>query len=507
MTITVKPWLEIDGNRVPCSAATLPTQPIVMDKFTVNWGRAGYYDQTRPARVSFKLWDATGQWAIDIRDSRALGKHVAFLWSHSVTVTMFRGVVAAASARLTKHTTDRGEPIWEITLTAVDPMATLGNVYPLPGVLAGGETMEQRKEWIKGLAEYGGLVVSDIDYRSDYARAKTAPVEVGKDSALAVLTDFYESMSKDSFTYDPEANSIRQCERHANAFTTSLASFDDSRGAVLITAGDVHMDGISRPGVALSACRLNVPDGIEIDATTDTDINRVESTWSDPLDEWKDKVAYREAVAVGQPRRVLNYETWLTDDWAIEQQLTSAWERARAEGRRPRHPSITFRPGTEFATERMARWWLRCWEDTRPAFINGDTAHAWLMQSATDWPPLVSPLGGTVTYTAEHGWVVNLEVQWMMDTTGVTPMVWSNLKQIKWRSESATVPWWWPLVGLQPPPPKQIGEHTPERDVYWGEPGAATTEGARQYRFDESVTWGDLKYLDNTTREIKDILT
>lgn len=507
MTITVKPWIEIDGRRIACRAEALDTAPVVMESYAIDWGRDGYYDSTDPARVTFTLWDATGQWAVAIRDSQALGKHVHIKWRGSVTVTQFAGVIAAATAKRTDRTTASGAHIWQVIITAVDPMATLGNVYPLPGILPGGETMEQRKEWIKGLAAYGGLVVSDIDYRSDYARAATAPVEVGKDSALSVLTNFYESMSKDAFTYDPEANTIRQCERHANAFTTSLASFDDSRGAVLITAGDVQMDGITRPGVALSGCRLNIPDGLEIDATTDTDINRVESTWSDPLDEWNDKIAFRESVAVGQPRRVLNYDTWMTSDWAIETQLTSAWERARAEGRRPRHPRITFRPGTEFATDRMARWWLRCWEDTRPAFINGDAAHAWLMQSATDWPPLVSPLGGTVTYHAEHGWSITLDVQWMNDTTSVTPMVWSNLKQIKWRTESPTVPWWWNLVGLPRPPSKQVGEHTPERDVYWGPPGESTTDGVRQYRFDESVTWGDLKYLDNTTREIKDILT
>lgn len=509
MSIVVRPWVEIDGRRVECRATALERAPVVMDTLTVNWGRSGYYEATTPARSTVTLWDATGTWARDIRDSHALGKHLYIKWQApgNVTVTLFRGVVANATARRTDHTNDAGLHYWEIILTSVDPVATLGNIYPLPGVLAGGETMEQRKEWLKGLAAYGGLVVDDIDYRSNYAQAATSPVEVGQDSVLDLLGDFYGSMSKDAFTYDPEANVIRQCERHANEFTTSLASFDDNRGAVLITAGDVIMDHITRPGVALSACRLGVDDRIEVEASTDTDINRVEAKWKDPLNDWADGVSFRDAVAVGQPRRVLAFDTWMTPDWAIEWSLLSAWNRTREEGRRPKHPRITYRPGVEFATERMARWWLRCWEDTRPAFINGDTAHAWLMQTASDWPPIVSPLGGRVSYSHTNGWVIALDVQWMKDETAVTPMVWRNLKQLKWRNESPSAPWWWRALGLPLPPDKRVGQHTPERDVYWGPPGQSSTEGTRQYRFDESVTWADLKHLDNTTREIKDILT
>lgn len=504
--ITVTPWVEIDGTRIPCSKNNIGTYPVVMDKLHIDWGRDGYYDATEPARVQMRIWDSTGAWAIRIRDSQALGLHVLVKWSApSGEVTMFRGVIASAEARCTKHHDTRGEDIWEITIIAVDPTATLGSVFPLPGVLAGGETMEQRKQWIMGLCSYGGMTISDLDYQSGYSTAKTKPVEVGKESALQVIRDFYDSMSKDAFTYDPESNAIRQCERHDGDFTTYLASFDDARGAVMIAASDTVIDGVARPGVALSACRLGLPDSLEITATTDTDINRVESTWADPLDEWKEKVAFRDSVANGQPRRLLSNETWMTSDWAIELQIDSAWDRARAEGRRPRHPAIRFRPGKTFATERLAKWWLKTWEDTRPAFINGDKAHSWLMQSATDWAPLVSPLGGRITYRADSGWEIVLNVQWMHDRTQVTPMTWANLQQIKWRSETASTPWWWSLVGLPQPPAKRVGEPTPERDIRWGKPGEGT--GSHEYRFDESVTWSDLKYLDNQTREIKDILT
>ncbi|MGP5928911.1 hypothetical protein [Corynebacterium glyciniphilum] len=503
--ITVSPTVELDGTRISCDPDALGRVPIIMSDLVVQWGREGYFDAADPARLTIRLWDSSAEWSARIRDSRAIGAPVTVRWTaESTTVTMFRGSVATAAAERLDRTDSVGRQVWEITLTVADPTAALGNVFPLPGVLPSTDTMETRKQWLMGLCNYGGLAVADIDYQSGYAPARCKPVEVGDDSALDLITQFYDGMSKDAWTYDPEANAIRQCERHDWEYHTYLASFDDSRGAVMIAATDTEIDFVTRPGVALSACELRVPDGITITASADTDINAVETKWADPNSgDWSERTLFKESVPVGTSKRLLSNETWMTTGWAIELQLNSAWDRARAEGRRPRHPNLNYRPGHQFATERMARWWLRCWEDTRPGFINGDAAHAWLMSGADDWMPLLSPLGGRVTYNGVTGWEFDLSVQWMHNRITVTPMTWGKLQQIQWTSTSDPVPWWWEIIGLPKPPPKQVGTPTPERDVYWGAPGG----DARQYRFDQSVTWEDLKYLDNTSREIKDVLT
>lgn len=460
--ITVKPWVELDGNAVSCKVDELGTRPIVMDGLTVRWGREGYFDEAEPSRCTVRLWDSSAEWAERIRDSRALGVELAVKWSTgSRTVTMFRGSVANAHADELDRTDDRGNTVWEVTLTASDPTAALGNVFPVPGTLSSSHTMEDRKAWLMGLAEYGGIRIADLEYQQGYRTARCKPVDVGKDSALDLLGEFYGSMSGDAFSYDPDTNRVVQAERMDWEFHTYLASFDDSRGAVMVTATDAEINGRTRPGVALSACTLGVPEGISIAASTDTDINAVESTWSDPLDEWKDKVAFRESVQPGSPRRMFKNETWMTTDWAIELQLDSAWDRARAEGRRPRHPNLYYRPGSQFATERLARWWLQPWEDARPAFINGDAAHSWLMSGAAGWPPLLSPLGGTIRYDGDTGWELDLTPQWMRNRISVTPMTWGKLQQIKWSSQSEDVPWWWGIIGLPKPPPKQVGTPTP----------------------------------------------
>lgn len=499
----VEPTVTLDGTRITCDADRLGIVPIVMSDLQVVWGRSGYYDRTDPTRLTLRLWDSGAEWAMRIRDSRAIGAPVTLTWTAgTTTVTMFRGSVATAHAERLDRTDAVGRRVWEITLTVEDPTAALGNVFPFPGYLKDGDTMEARRVWLSRLCQYGGLDVKLMSYQKGYVPAKVHGLEVGKDSALDLINAFYDSMSGDAWTYDPESNQIHQCERMDWNFHTYLGSFDDSRGAVRITATDAEINGINRPGVALSGCELRVPDGIEISAATDTDINAVESTWKDPLDEWKDKVAWRSNVPLGTSKRLLSNHTWMTTDWAIELQLQSAWDRARNEGRRPHHPNLVYRAGHQFATERLARWWLQCWENARPGFINGDTAHEWLMQGAADWPPLVSPLGGTITYNGTTGWTFDLTVQWMANRLRIAPITWALLQQVKWSTTSPNVPWWWSLVGLPKPPAQKVGAPTPERDVYWGAPDP----DGKQYRFDESVTWGDLKHLDKTTREIKDVL-
>ena len=505
--ITVRPTVTLDGAVLSCDPDDLGVAPIGVSDMTIDWGRAGYFDGADPARLSLTLWDSTAHWAIRIRDSRALGTHVRVHWELAgEEVTLYRGTIVDATATPTDKLDDYGRHVWSISIVAADPAAALGNVFPLPGVLADTDTMDDRKRWLMGLAEYGGLVIGDIDYQSGYAPSLTSPLEVGEDSALDLVTGFYSSMSGDAWTYDPEANKIRQCERHDGSFTTYLASQSDQPGAVLIASSDTIIDYVTRDGVPLASCDVTVPDGFTIAASTDTDINAVETTWRDPLDEWKDKKSFRESTSPGSPRRLLSNETWMTADWGIEMQLASAWDRARNEGRRPRHPAIAFRAGHEFATARLARWWLRTWEDTRPAFLNGDAAHGWLTAGGDTWAPLVSPLGGTVVYNGRTGWTITLAVQWMNNRDDVTPMTWKNLQQMQWSTSTPSVPWWHKLLGLPAPAPVTVGSPTPERDVRWGAPNNDDAD-VPEYRFDPSVTWSDLRYLDDQSREVKDLLT
>lgn len=517
--IKVEPRITLAGRVVSCDIEQLDRLPIAMESFTCNWGRDSYFAETAPATLSATLWDATDDWATRIRDGAALGVHVIVEYQipNVGWVPQFRGIVTSAKA--TQHPTRKspnGRHVWVVSLLASDPTQALGSIYPLPGAFSAKRTMTEHRAWLHGLCAYGGLVLSGIDFdQTKYGAAKLSPLPVGQDSALELMRKFFASMGE-TFTYNPESNRVRATTRMSQHFTTSLCSFDDSRGAVLITAGDFSPPtGGAVPGVGLSACELAVDDGITIEAALDNDINTVEMTREQRGtvdDEWQkgsDMRSTLKDVPNGQPIRLYSFTTDMWEHYYTAQAgyvLTAVFAKARGEGRKPKHPPLSYKPGKSFATERMARWWLRTTEDARPGFINGDKAHEWLMAGDASWPPLMSPLGGTVMWHGIDGWSITMNVQWMNDLTQNQPIVYENLQQLKWSSSSPDSPWWWGLIGMPPPHPVYVGEPTPERDVRYGRPEAGTGE-EHYYRFDESITFEDMKHLDNESREIKDLLT
>ena len=78
--ITVQPWLELDDQKISCGALDIGITPVFMDGVSITWGRSGYYDDADPAQMTCRMWDSTGDWAVKIRDGRALGLHVRLAW-------------------------------------------------------------------------------------------------------------------------------------------------------------------------------------------------------------------------------------------------------------------------------------------------------------------------------------------------------------------------------------------------------------------------------------------
>jgi hypothetical protein len=124
------------------------------------------------------------------------------------------------------------------------------------------------------------------------------------------------------------------------------------------------------------------------------------------------------------------------------------------------------------------------------------------MGGTAEYPPIVAPIGGTTTFDALDGWSITLNVHWIHNQTPPgSPMDWASLKQVKMTTTQEDVPWWWDLLGLPKPPPVTVGEHTPQRDLKWGD--ASKIPG---YHWDKSVTWGDTKHVPDDGAQIKDVI-
>src|SRR5699024_5999826 len=108
--------------------------------------------------------------------------------------------------------------------------------------------------------------------------------------------------------------------------------------------------------------------------------------------------------------------TWLATRNAVLPVVRNALERAREEGRRPRHPDFTVSPGCDVVSERVARWILATHESIRPAFISGNAACLWLLGDApAGYSPVGAPIGCETTFYPIAGWRLLLSVHWVHD--------------------------------------------------------------------------------------------
>lgn len=508
MGVEVKPAVYIAGRRIACHADAVDREPVVVRGFSIKWGRDEYQrPSTSPASVTVSLLDTTDEWATRIRESRSVGLIVHIEWTGTTgegttlgPVRMFAGRIADATATVHHHHAADGRRAWLIELQCADHTADYGQAYPGP-VTWPVEKMITRANRIRDLGTSAGATIREVYFWPGYVEGRCAALDVKDKSGLDLLGAMYASMGNDSYAYDPDDNVVRQSIRLSQKMSTYLATFDDSLGAVLPIASDIVVDGKTYPGIGLGGCELAGTPAIH--ASKATDINRLECTWKDYSTDYHDWTTIKENIAVGDSRRVMAWNSWFDAGEVIDPTLDNVWARAREEGRRPRHPEITFKPGHVFVSERVARWSLQCWENTRAAFISGDLAYQWLMGDDPAYAPVVAPIGGETSYDPARGWAVRLHVHWIHNQSPAAgaAATWSSLQQKRTTLTQPSYPWWYRLVGIKPPPPVSVGQATPERDLRWGD-----AESAGGYHWDSSVTWGDTRHVPTTGTQIKDVI-
>lgn len=519
MAVTVTPEIIIDNVIYTCRAADLDWAVVVIDGITIKWGRSDYLDSsTSPASATISLLDATRQWAVAVRNGSVIGKKVAIRWngisrpadqpgSEIVIspVTIFKGRIAAAKATPTQiHTKGNGMigrpagvQAWRIDLELSDRTTDLGNARLGSGEWPR-ESMVQRAVRIRDLGLDAGSEIDQMYFNPDYAPYQVAPIDVKGKTALDLMNSLYNSIGNDSYAYDPDENVVREYMRLSAPLSIGLATFDSSRGAVLPVPSDITIDSKMYPGVALAGCEL--PADIAIEVEPDQAINRLECRWKDHSTGHKGLTSILSNQAPGDARRVMSWESWLDDGLQIDPTLYAVWDRVSKEGSWPRHPKIKTQWSHTFVSERLARWLLQAWGNTRPAYIAGSLPWLWMAYMAAPFAPVVAPIGGTTRFDPIKGWQSELIVHWVHNSgPDPTPATWQSLRQFKVASDPS-VPWWWILLGL-PIPTISNGDPTPERDLKWGDP--AKLPG---YEFDTSVTWLDLKHVDISATHIKDIL-
>lgn len=455
MGIRITPKLTIGGYEIACTADKADTEPVAVRSIKIDWGRSEYHDASAtPATMTLHLLDVTDEWANYIRRNKAVGREVKLhvrgypVRTHDgkkisgavPTVTVFRGRISRATAKITKWESAQGARRWLITLVCADATAAMGGVNPGPSQWPT-EAMMDRALRIRGLSEVGNTRIKNFHFRSEYHMLGVSPLDVKGKSALQLMGDFYGSMAAETWAYDPDGNVVRQVPRLSQDMTVRLQSADEQRGAVKPAVDGVRFEGVTYPGIGLGGCGLIGEPVIEADPATV--INRLEASWHNREREWDDTVTTYENVYPGDARRVYTWNTWLGDQENVEPAQDALWARVREEGRRPRHPEFTTQPTHVFPSWDVTRWVLMAWENPRPAFISGDAAHQWLMGTNHEYGPIVAPIGGSLEFDPKDGWSALLRTHFIHNrSAAVTPTSWNGLVQYR-RGTQRTVPWMW----------------------------------------------------------------
>lgn len=518
MGVKVTPTLTIGGYEIACTADKADTEPVAVRSIKIDWGRSEYHDASAtPATMTLHLLDVTDEWADYIRRNKAVGREVHLqvearparaLDGKSISgsvrrMVVFRGRVSRATAKITQWESNQGARRWLISLVCADSTAAMGGVNPGPSQWPT-EAMMDRALRIRGLSEVGSTRIENFHFRSEYHMLGVSPLDVKGKSALQLLGDFYGSMAAETWAYDPHGNVVRQVPRLSQDMTVRLQSSDEQHGAVKPAVDAVSFEGVTYPGIGLGGCGLIGEPVIEADPATV--INRLEASWKNRAREWDDTVTTNENVYPGDSRRVYTWDTWLGDQENVEPAQEALWARVREEGRRPRHPEFTTQPTHIFPSWDVTRWVLMAWENPRPCFISGDAAHQWLMGTNHEYGPIVAPIGGTLHFDPKAGWSALLRTHFIHNSARtVTPTSWRGL--IQWRrGTQRTVPWMWDRyevpAGAQVIDPATIKENysMPNRNIRWGK--APSNKG---YCFHTSVTWSDLRHINSSGAEIKDV--
>lgn len=505
MGLTPTPTIYLNGREVACTVDALDDEPVAIRGYEIKWGRDDYHDSdAEPASIRLHITDSTGQWAEKIRTSKAIGQTLQVNLtatsdksSESQTWTQFRGRVSHAVARPMDLTATDGSTRWEITLDGADRTADMGS-RTVEENQWGRETILDRAIRIRDYGKTAGSGIEEVFFFPGYVQSLCAPLDTQRATPLALMGDMYRSIGNDSWAYDPDANVVRQVIRLAQPLSIHLGTFDDTHGAVIPVVNDITVDNVKYEGIGLGSCELAGEPQVEADMSTD--INRLECKWKDNQANFEDRTAVKEQVLAGDSVRTMTWDSWFDAREVIDPTLANVWNRVRQEGSRPRHPEMELHRTKTFPTFRHAHWWLHTWENTRPAYLAGSLPWLWLMAGSTDYPPIVAPIGGTTSYDPRYGWTVTMKVHWVQNTTPPSSQVrWQDMPQIRYSTETQSVPWWWKLVGLPTPSPKRVGQRTPERDVTWGEVGASNG-----YRFGNSVTWGDMRNVPTDGAQIRD---
>lgn len=230
---------------------------VALAGLTIRWGRADVYGDPDPSLLTLELIDRQGTF---LSDSTRIGQPVR-VEQIDPARTVFRGAIAKPTAtrtRLHNPLTNQYETVWVVTLTAADPLASLGMAVYVGDAIdgwiegAGGwsevpPNTRLSRLWNAGASSVvGGFEpVPDIAATPPVARRMHGEQAADARNALELVAQAYRGVPLGVVGYDPHEDMVR------------IGTFTNSASVDLVREGSAVKLRLST-GYAVPASRVAV---------------------------------------------------------------------------------------------------------------------------------------------------------------------------------------------------------------------------------------------------------
>jgi hypothetical protein len=214
MTWNPEPVVTIDGLEVAAGTpgdGTLGLARMVLDGFTVTWGRADVFAQPEPATGTLRLFDPPG-YTSDTGDLR--GRTVTIAWrTPTESKVFFRGRIGAPLTLTRRTVTSPDGSSGRGTLTEVPLVSVLVDLANrTPDIAFPAETLGARKARLATLC--ADVLPGGIFVRSYWEAPQVAPVALADQVTLwEHLLRLYDSTGADRLAYNPHTQYVINRER------------------------------------------------------------------------------------------------------------------------------------------------------------------------------------------------------------------------------------------------------------------------------------------------------
>ena len=449
--IDLRPTVTIGDLTVSkCLDSLEPLDMIAVDNLTITWGRESVWDTHTPSEVTFSLWmhGDTRHFADTLQSGHFFKFPMRIVAGGR---TIFSGILR--SVRVRRVTPGPwGGPAWRADILAAAATAELANrrFTDAPEFLGSKYIYGRASKFLKMINSQIGM----YDHIQKVHSGKGDPFiaidqeQFTQSSILDIIQQIYQSQQLTNVDYNPHEKIIQPVYWPIAYEWAILDRQHNGQYIVQRTGGQwkYHGSNIAGDNATIDACDLSLDEigcsfepssrlgTVSVTAPTNVGSSNIAHMY-EPVTKTvysgSGEVMEVTTCRAGDQDYIGRYVLEISDD------LFGV----------PQFPILTYKLGHE-SEKNLADALLKTWCDLTTIKVTGSVLHQWLDSLPIGFPPRtrignrMMPIGGTITYTATHGWECGIQMHPLVIANAKKPLPWIQAPDaMSWNQIHSSVTW------------------------------------------------------------------